>query len=112
MAKQSHLASALPALRMPLSAQAIEAFCQQHHIRKLAVFGSVLRADFTDESDIDVLVEFEAEAKVGLFDLARMARELSGMFGRRVDLLTSGFLSHHIRQQIIDSAETLYEKES
>ena len=90
----------------------ITTFCQQNHIRRMALFGSALRDDFDDQSDIDILVEFEPGARVGLFDLSRMARELSAILGREVDLLTPGFLSRHIRQQVIDTAEVLYEKAS
>ncbi|MEZ4668137.1 MAG: nucleotidyltransferase family protein [Anaerolineae bacterium] len=88
----------------------VEAFCQRNGIRKLLLFGSVLREDFTAESDVDVLVEFDHEAKPGLFDLARMGRELTGILGRRVDLLTPGFLSPYFRQQVLDGALVVYEK--
>jgi len=99
-------------IRVALPQEQIETFCRRHLIRKLALFGSVLREDFTEESDIDALVEFEPGAVVGLFDLARMARELTGIFGREVDLLTAGFLSPYIRQRVLNTAETIYEKES
>ncbi len=91
--------------------EAIAEFCQRHAIRRLAVFGSGLRDDFGPDSDIDVLVEFEPDAVVGLFDLAGMQIELSEMLGRRVDLRTPRSLSRYFRQQVLDSAQVLYERE-
>lgn len=95
---------------LSVSEAQIADFCKRNRIRKLALFGSVLRDDFTDDSDVDVLIEFESGAKPGLFDLARMRRELSAIVGRPVDLLTSGFLSPYFRQEVIDNAQVIYEK--
>jgi uncharacterized protein len=86
-------------------------FCQRHHIRKLALFGSVLREDFRPDSDIDVLVEFEPGRSVSLFDLGGAQQELSELLGREADLKTSGFLSPYFRQQVIDSAQVIYESQ-
>jgi predicted nucleotidyltransferase len=82
-------------------------FCQRHHIRKLAVFGSVLREDFGPESDIDLLVEFEAGHIPG-FAFFAIQEELSGLMGREVDLNTSAFLSRHFRQRVQAEAVVLY----
>lgn len=101
-----------PVIQIAVPAEVIKAFCERYHIRKLSLFGSVLRNDFNADSDVDVLVEFKPETRVGLFDLAHMARELSKIFGRKVDLLTPGFLSQHFRQQVLDTAETIYEAAS
>jgi hypothetical protein len=90
---------------------AIAEFCRKHNIRKLSFFGSVLREDFGPQSDIDVLVEFEQGAVVGLIRLAGIEIELSELFGRKVDLRTAADLSKYFRQEVIDSAELLYEKE-
>jgi uncharacterized protein len=87
----------------------IAAFCQQHHIRRLALFGSVLRPDFREESDVDVLVEFEPGYTPGLAFFA-MEEELSQILGKRVDLNTPGFLSPDFRTQVLSGAETLYAK--
>ncbi|KFD40777.1 hypothetical protein DK28_0215575, partial [Peptococcaceae bacterium SCADC1_2_3] len=65
----------------------LAAFCRRHHIRCMAFFGSVLRNDFRPDSDVDVLVEFLPEAKLGLFDLVRMQEELKDILGREVDLV-------------------------
>jgi uncharacterized protein len=83
-------------------------FCRRYRIRKLALFGSVLREDFSPTSDVDVLVEFEPGAKVGLLALARMERELSATVGRKVDLNTEGFLSRYFRTEVLNEAEVQY----
>ena len=86
----------------------IAAFCRRHRIRKLSLFGSVLRGDFRSDSDIDVLVEFEPDAVVGLLRLASMEIELSEMLGRKADLRTPAELSPYFRQSVLDSAEVQY----
>jgi hypothetical protein len=88
----------------------IAAFCQRHHIRKLALFGSVLRDDFRPDSDVDVLVEFEPGYSVGLITFAGMEIELSAIVGRKVDLRTPASLSRYFRQQVLDWAEVQYER--
>lgn len=85
----------------------IEAFCRKHHIRRLALFGSVLRDDFTDESDIDVLVEFEPGHVPGLAFFS-MQDELAEILGRDVDLNTPGFLSPYFRDEVLSEAEEYY----
>jgi predicted nucleotidyltransferase len=87
----------------------IAEFCRRHHIRRLAVFGSALRPDFDESSDIDILVEFEPHQTPGLFGLARMERELSALLGgRKVDLRTPEDLSRYFRQQVLQEAEVQY----
>lgn len=83
-------------------------FCRRNQIRRLSLFGSVLREDFGPDSDVDVLVEFEPEARVGLFALARMEMELSELLDHRVDLNTPGFLSRYFRDQVLEEAEVQY----
>ncbi len=83
-------------------------FCGLHHIRKLSLFGSVLREDFRTESDVDVLVEFEPGQPAGLMSLVRMERELSELLGRKVDMNTAGFLSPYFRDEVLREAEVLY----
>ena len=85
----------------------IEALSRRHRIRKLALFGSVLRDDFTPGSDVDVLVEFEPGTRVGLRFFA-LEQELSELLGRKVDLNTPGFLSKLFRDQVIAEADPLY----
>jgi predicted nucleotidyltransferase len=84
-------------------------FCQRHHIRKLAVFGSVLHGDARPDSDLDVLVEFEPGHVPGLFRLAGMELELSTLLGgRKVDLNTPLCLSQHFRDEVLAEAEPVY----
>ena len=86
----------------------IAEFCRRNHIRRLAGFGSALRADFHPDSDIDILVEFEPEHIPGLITLSGMEIELSEILGRKVDLRTAQELSRHFRKEVIDSAEVQY----
>lgn len=89
--------------------QKIAEFCRRHHIRKLSLFGSVLRDDFTDKSDVDVLVEFEPGHTPG-WDIVTMQDELSEMFGRVVDLRTPEELSRYFRDEVLAEAEVQYEQ--
>jgi predicted nucleotidyltransferase len=82
-------------------------FCQRHHVRRFALFGSVLRPDFGPTSDIDVLVEFDPHHVPGL-DFFEMEGELTEIFGRKVDLQTPRFLSRYIRDQAMAEAEVHY----
>ena len=93
-----------------ISQEAIERFCKRNHIRKLSLFGSVLRSDFSPESDIDVLVEFEPGQVVGYIRLAGIDQELSEILGCKADLRTPQELSRYFRQEVLDSAEVLYER--
>jgi len=83
-------------------------FCRRHRIRKLSLFGSALRGEKTAESDVDVLVEFERGAVVGLLDLATMELELSDLLDRRVDLRTPSELSRYFRNRVLAEAEPQY----
>jgi len=84
-------------------------FCRQNHIRKLSLFGSVLRKDFRPDSDIDILVEFSPGNEPGFIRLAGMERELSELLGnRKVDIRTPQDLSPYFRNQVIDTAEEQY----
>jgi len=86
----------------------IAEFCQRHHIRRLALFGSALRDDFTPDSDVDVLVEFEPGIRVGMIRLAGIELELSGILDRKVDMHTPGFISKYFRGQVLAEAEDQY----
>lgn len=82
--------------------------CHRYRVRRLSVFGSALRGNFRPDSDVDLLVEFEPEAQVGFIALSRMQRELSAIFGRRVDLVPRDGLKARIRDAVLSSAEELY----
>jgi len=86
----------------------LAAFCRRRHIRELAVFGSAVRDDFGPESDVDVLVEFEPEARIGFLAMARAARELSSLFGRKIDLIPKSGLKPRLREPILAAAEVLF----
>ena len=86
----------------------IREFCERHHIRKLALFGSVLREDFRPDSDIDVLVEFEEGHVPGFIKLAGMEIELAGIVGHKVDMNTPDCLSRYFRDEVIATAEIEY----
>lgn len=93
--------------RIPVPSERLAAFCRQYHIRRLALFGSVLRDDFTPQSDVDVLVEFEPDHVPGLRFFS-MEADLSQLLGRKVDLNTPASLSHYFRDQVVAEAETHY----
>ena len=87
----------------------ITEFCRRNRIQRLALFGSVLRDDFGPESDVDVLVEFEPDARVGFFELYDMEQELARLLGgRKVDLNTSKSLSKYFRDEVMQEAEEQY----
>lgn len=91
--------------------EAIVDFCRKHHIRKLSLFGSVLREDFRPDSDMDVLVEYETGYVPGYFSSNRIRWELSEILGREVDLRTPASLSDYFRDKVENQAVLLYERE-
>jgi len=96
------------AQRASVSKDAIAAFCRRRRIRKLSLFGSVLRDDFRPDSDIDVLVEFEPGHAVG-WDIIDMEEELSRLFGgHTVDMVQEKYLNRWLRGRILASAEVQY----
>jgi predicted nucleotidyltransferase len=95
--------------QMHLPRQKIKAFCQEHHIRSLAFFGSFVRSDFRSDSDIDVLVEFEPGHVPG-YNFFLIEEELSTLLGRKVDLQTPAFLSPGVRQSALSEAVRVYEQ--
>jgi len=90
----------------------VATFCHKYRIRRLALFGSALRADFRPDSDVDVLVEFSTDAKYSLFALSRMEDELRHIFGREVDLVDRAAVeqsrNYIRRKEILGSLETIY----
>ena len=93
--------------RISVDEEALAALCERHHIRRLALFGSVLREDFRPDSDVDVLVEFEPGQVPG-FAFIAVQDELAELLGRRVDLHTAASLSRHIRNGVARDAEVHY----
>ena len=100
--------------RIDIPQEEIAAFCQRNHIRRMALFGSVLRDDFTPESDVDVLVEFEPDARIGYIGLAGLEIELDKILGRKSDLYTFEGIKNSrnwlLRKEILSSTEAVYEQ--
>lgn len=99
----------MPQKNVEVPKDRIAEFCRKNHIRRLSLFGSVLRDDFRLESDIDVLVEFEPGKTPGL-DIVTMEWELSAIFGRKVDFRTVSELSKYFRDEVLAEAEVMYEQ--
>src|SRR5262245_37970196 len=107
MLRSLHRGRSTMAARIQIDQRKIAEFCRRHHIRRLALFGSVLRSDFGPDSDVDVLVEFEPGHVPGLAFFS-LEEELSKIVGRKVDLNTPGFLSPHFRDRVLSEAEVQY----
>ncbi len=84
------------------------AFCRRYRVSQLSLFGSALREDFGPQSDVDILVEFEPEVAVGFLTLSRMARELSDLLGRPVDLVPRSGLKPSIREAVLRGEQVIY----
>jgi predicted nucleotidyltransferase len=96
-------------LKISVAPEVIAAFCKRWRISEFAVFGSALRDDFTGGSDVDVAVEFEAEAAWSLADVAVMAAELEELFGRPVDILEKKAIRNPFRRhEVLTTREVLY----
>jgi uncharacterized protein len=95
-------------VKIPMPHDQIALFCRTHHIKRLALFGSVLTDRFGSESDIDILVDFEPGQVVGLIGMAKLEHELSDILGRHVDLRTPADLSRYFRDEVLASAEVQY----
>jgi len=93
--------------RIPVDRQRIAEFCRKFHIRKLSLFGSVLRDDFRPDSDVDVLVTFEPGQVIGL-RIVDIEDELAQLLGRRVDIVSEKYLNHRIRDRVLSAAEIQY----
>jgi len=88
--------------------EALAGLCRSHRIRRLALFGSVLKGSDRPDSDVDFLVEFERDAVPGLLGMAEIEAELSALLGRPVDLRTANELSPHFRQAVERAAEVRF----
>jgi len=99
-------------MRIRIPEADIRGFCQKWKVAELALFGSVLRDDFRADSDVDVLISFEPDAHVGLFDLVTMQSDLSAMLGREVDLVERAAVEsseNYIRRKaILGNLEVIY----
>ena len=97
-------------LQIDIDAEGLAAFCRRAGIGRLSFFGSVIRKDFGPDSDVDVLVEFDAGHVPGLITLAGMEMELAAALGRKVDLRTPEDLSGYFRADVVSSARLQYER--
>jgi len=97
-------------VKIDIPKEKIKDFCRRSRIRRLSFFGSVLRDDFSPESDVDVLVEFEPGARVGLITLAGMEIELGQLLGHKVEMYTVKGLNPHFRDEVLDLSEVEYEQ--
>jgi hypothetical protein len=95
--------------RISIPKDRIAEFCKRNRVRRLSLFGSVLREDFGPDSDVDILVEFEPGTRMGLIRLSGLEIELGEIVGRKVDLNTPGFLSKYYREQILTEADVQYD---
>ena len=96
-------------LRIQLDRQILEEFCRKWRIRELSIFGSVLRADFGPESDLDFLVSFDPGSPWSLFDLMEMKEELENRLGCTVDLVEKEALRNPWRKrEILTTREVVY----
>jgi predicted nucleotidyltransferase len=97
-----------PAIQIPK--QAIADFCRRHGIRKLSLFGSVLRDDFGHDSDVDVLVDFRPNKVIG-WKIIDIEDELSNLLGgHRVDMVRTTALNPRLKDRILASAQVQYEE--
>lgn len=95
--------------RISVRHEMLREFCERHRIHRLVLFGSVLRDDFTPDSDIDMIAEFEPGEPVGFIRLGTVEAELSDLFGRPVDLNLQDSLDPAFRERVLSEAETLYD---
>jgi predicted nucleotidyltransferase len=102
------MADTLAERRVRLDPEILRDFCRRHHVRRLSLYGSVLRPDFRPDSDVDVLVEFEPGRTPGLFKLGGMLLDLQELIGRAVDLKTPGDFPERLRDDVLATAQTLY----
>ena len=100
--------SAGEVVRVPVPMEAVADFCRRHRVQEFALFGSVLRDDFTDGSDVDVLIEPGHDHKHTLDELLTMKEELSRIFGRRVDLVYKDLLNKYMREDILSRRRVFY----
>ncbi len=94
-------------LSIDIPQEKIRKFCREHNIRQLSLFGSVLRNDFSAESDVDMLVEFVPGHTPGLAFFS-LQRDLSKLIGRQVDLNTANDLDPSFRRVVLDEAQVVY----
>lgn len=96
-------------MKLNINKEKLENICQQYDVQKLHFFGSVVHGDFSNSSDIDILVEFLPGKKPSLLGLGRMQQDLEGIFKREVDLKTPGFFKKENLNSILEESRLQYE---
>jgi predicted nucleotidyltransferase len=91
-----------------LPSDRISEICKRYEVRELAVFGSAARGDLGPESDVDILVDFEPGARIGLVKFASLSEELASLVGRKVDLVTKTGLKPRVRSEVLGGAQLVY----
>jgi uncharacterized protein len=94
--------------RVNFPMDAVADICRRYGVQRLSLFGSILRDDFSADSDVDLLVEFLPQTRIGLIGMANMESELGQVIGRKVDLRTPRDLSRFFREQVISQARLLH----
>ena len=98
-----------PQTRVPLPLDGIADFCRKWGVEELALFGSVLRSDFSPGSDVDVLVTFSPEARISLFEFVEMKDDLEKLLQRKIDLVSKGGLRNPFRRhEILTTRQVVY----
>ncbi|NER00242.1 MAG: nucleotidyltransferase [Cyanothece sp. SIO2G6] len=104
----------MPPTAIPLPMDFLQNFCQDWRIFELSLFGSILRDDFRPDSDIDILVEFDSDARWGLLDHVKMQQELASALGRDVDLISKRAIANSSnwirRDNILSTAQVVYRR--
>ena len=95
-------------MKINIPTENLDVFCRRYQVRRLSLFGSVLRDDFQADSDVVVLVQFDPEARVSFMTLGKMQRELATIFQRPVDLIPQDGLKPVIREEVLASAQEVY----
>ena len=95
-------------LKIKIQTENLDTFCQRYQVRRLSLFGSVLRDDFQADSDVDILVQFNPDARVSFMTLGQMQRELATIFQCPVDLILQDGLKPVIREDVLASAQEVY----
>lgn len=95
-------------LPIEIPREAVAALCRRYGVGRLSLFGSILTPDFRADSDVDMLVEFLPETRIGFFGMGRLQVELSDLLGRRVDLRTPDELSRYFRADVVREARVEY----
>ena len=86
----------------------IAEICRRYQVRELSLFGSAVRGDIRTESDIDILVEFDPNATVGILKFAALSEDLEAIFGRKIDLVTKLGLKPWVRPHVLREAKLVY----